>query len=276
MSAPPPFAWTSGEIHADVLFLVGAAALAYAVAWARGPSAAILHPSRFAAALLVLLATLNGPLHDLSDYYLFSAHMVQHLLLTLVVAPLLLAGTPAWMADALVRRVARVRALGALLRAATRPVPALVLYTVALVGWHLPGPYGAALADHRLHVAEHLALMAAALVAWWPVLSPSVRLPRLHYGAQILYLFAFGVPMTVVAAMITGAEHVLYPFYAAAPRLFDLSPMADQRLGGLIMWVPAGVIPLLAFTAVFFRGVAVDADEEDSGRRATSAMINSS
>jgi putative membrane protein len=265
MSAPPSFAWTSGEIHADVVFLVGAAALAYAVAWARGPSARVRHPLRFAAALLVLLAALNGPLHDLSDYYLFSAHMVQHLLLTLVVPPLLLAGTPGWMADALVRRVGRVRALGALLRVATRPVPALALYAVALVGWHLPGPYGAALEHHRVHIVEHLALMATALVAWWPVLSRSALLPPLHYGTQILYLFALGVPMTVVAAMITGAEHVLYPFYAAAPRLFALTPLADQRLGGLLMWVPAGVIPLAAFTAVFFRWVTVEADADDAG-----------
>ena len=68
--------------------------------------------------------------------------------------------------------------------------------------------------------------------------------------------------MTAVAAMITGAEHVLYPFYAAAPRAWDLSPFADQRLGGLIMWVPAGVIPLVAFTSVFFRWVADDSDDE--------------
>ena len=265
MSAPPPFAWTSGELHADVVFLAGAAALGYAVAWARGPRAGIERPTRFAAALLVLLVALNGPLHDLSDYYLFSAHMVQHLLLTLVVPPLLLAGIPSWMADAIVRRHGRVRALGALARAATRPVPALALYTVALVGWHLPGPYGAALEHHPLHIVEHVALMATALVAWWPVLSPSARLPRLHYGAQILYLFAFGIPMTVVAAMITGAEHALYPFYAAAPRLFGLTSLADQRLGGLIMWVPAGVIPLIAFTAVFFRWAADEADDEDSG-----------
>ncbi|PYN87887.1 MAG: cytochrome c oxidase assembly protein [Candidatus Rokuibacteriota bacterium] len=265
MSAPPPFAWTSGEVHADVVLLVGVAALIYAVAWARGPRASIQRPARFAAALLVLLVALNGPLHDLSDYYLFSAHMVQHLLLTLVVPPLLLAGTERWMADALVRRLTRARALGALLRTATRPVPALALYAVALIGWHLPGPYGAALAHHRVHVVEHLALMATALIAWWPVLSPSGLLPRLHYGAQVLYLFAFGIPMTAVAAMITGAEHALYPFYAAAPRLFALTPLADQRLGGLIMWVPAGVIPLVAFTVVFFRWVAVEADEEDFG-----------
>jgi len=273
MSSPPPFAWTSGELHADVVLLVGAAALAYALAWTHGPRAGLGRPARFMAALLVLLVALNGPLHDLSDYYLFSGHMVQHLLLTLVVPPLLLTGTPPWMADALVRPLGRARPLGALMRAATRPVPALALYAVALIGWHLPGPYNAALEHHRLHILEHLLLIVTALVAWWPVLSPSARLPRLHYGAQILYLFAFGMPMTVVAAMITGAEHTLYPFYAAAPRLFELTPLADQRLGGLIMWVPAGLIPLLAFTVVFFRWASAEAEDEHRGHDVASAMM---
>ncbi|MGH7303410.1 MAG: cytochrome c oxidase assembly protein [Candidatus Rokuibacteriota bacterium] len=262
MRAAPPFAWTSGEVHADVVLVVGLVALTYAVAWSWGPRAGLGRPALFMASLAVLLAALNGPLHDLSDYYLFSAHMVQHLLLTLVAPPLMLAGTPEWMADALVGRLGRARALDALLRVATRPVPALALYAVALIGWHLPGPYGAALEDHRWHVVEHLALIATALAAWWPVLSPSRLLPRLHYGAQILYLFAFGIPMTVVAAMITGAETTLYPFYAAAPRIFDLTALADQRLGGLIMWVPAGLIPLVAFTVVFFRWAAAEAEAD--------------
>src|SRR5207249_11600598 len=181
MDPAPPFAWTSGEIHVDVVLGVGLLAAAYARAWTRGPRGGLREPALFLAALLVLLVALNGPLHDLSDYYLFSAHMVQHLLLTLVVPPLLLAGTPRWMADALVRCLERVRVLGALGRAATRPVPALTLYAAALIGWHLPGPYGAALEHHRLHVVEHLALMATAPVAWWPSLAASVRLPRLHY-----------------------------------------------------------------------------------------------
>jgi putative membrane protein len=267
---PPPFVWTSGEIHADVVLGVGLLALAYALAWARGPRTALGMAGLFMASLLVLLVALNGPLHDLSDYYLFSAHMVQHLLLTLVVPPVLLAGTPGWMADAIVERLRRRRIVGDLLHAATRPVPALTIYAVALIGWHLPGPYGAALEHHRLHVVEHLVLIATAMLAWWPVLSPSARLPRLHYGAQILYLFAFGIPMTVVAAMITGAEDTLYPFYAAAPRLFGLTALADQRLGGLIMWVPAGLIPLVAFTVVFFHWVAAEDDDVDAaieGRR---------
>jgi putative membrane protein len=262
VTPPPPFSWTSGEVHADVVFGAGLLALAYAVAWARGPHRSVRQASLFGGGLLVLLGALNGPLHDLSDYNLFSAHMVQHVLLMLVVPPLLLAGTPAWMADALAAPLLRPRRLGAAIRLATRPVPALGLYTVALVGWHLPGPYGAALEHHGWHVIQHLALIATAVLAWWPVLSPGTRLPPLHYGAQILYLFALGLPMTVVAAMITGAEHVLYPFYATAPRVLPLTPLADQRLGGLIMWVPAGMMPLIAFTVVFFRWVAAEAQEE--------------
>lgn len=262
--APPPFSWTSGELHADVLLGVGALAAAYALAWATGPRRSAAEPALFFAGLGVLLLALNGPLHDLSDYYLFSAHMVQHLLLTLLVPPLLLAGTPGPLLDRLLAPLLRSHLGRAAVRATTRPVPALGIYSVALIAWHMPGPYNLALETHGWHVVEHLILIATAMGAWWPVASPSALAPRLHYGAQILYLFAFGIPMTVVASMITGAEHVLYPYYAAAPRLWDLQPLADQRLGGLIMWVPAGLVPLTAFTVVFFRWVAAEADEEPS------------
>src|SRR5216110_504939 len=221
MAAPVPFSWVRGEVHLDVL--LGVVLLAAAYTWAAVASrrpAPLGPPLAFFAGCAALLAALNGPLHDLSDYYLFSAHMVQHLVLTLVVAPLLLAGTPGWMLDRLLAPLIR-RPLGRGAVRLTRPVPALGLYAAALI--------------------------ATAVLAWWPVASASALAPRLHYGAQILYLFAFGMPMTAVAAMITGAEQVLYPFYAAAPRLFSLTPLDNQRLGGVIMWVPAGLIPLLAF-----------------------------
>jgi putative membrane protein len=245
-----------------VVVACGVAASAWAWAWyGRGGRPRPGPALRFGGALLALLLALNGPLHDLSDWYLFSAHMVQHLVLTLVVPPLLLTGLPGWMLDALLRPLLAFRASAALVRAATRPLPAFSVYAVALIGWHLPGPYNTALEVHNWHVAEHLVLLAAATLGWWPILSPSRRLPPLPYAAQLLYLFVFGMPMTVVAAMITGAERVLYPFYETAPRLFDLTPLADQRLGGVIMWVPSGLIPLAAFTVVFFRWAAAEADE---------------
>lgn len=257
----PPFSWLPGEVHAEVVVGVVLAGAAYGGARrAAGARVLAAESASFFGALLALLLALNGPLHDLSDYYLFSAHMVQHLVLTLVVAPLLLAGTPGWMLDGAIARLDRGGA-GPLARTLTRPLPAFTLASVALVAWHLPGPYAAALASHALHVAQHLVLLTTAVLGWWPVLSPSVRAPCLHYAAQILYLFALGLPMTVVAAMITGAEEVLYPHYAGAPRVFGLTPLEDQRLGGLIMWVPGGLIPLVAFSVVFFRWAAAEADD---------------
>ena len=260
MTAAPPLGWSLASVHPEVVLGVAAAAALYA--WgARTAPPRPVQAARFLGALAALLVALNGPLHDLSDGYLFSAHMVQHLVLTLVVPPLLLTGLPTGMADALLAPVLARAFTAAVARRLTRPLPALSLYAVALIGWHLPGPYNLALEIHGWHVVEHLALLATAVVGWWPIASPSRRLPPLPYAAQLLYLFVFGMPMTVVAAMITGAEQVLFPFYEAAPRIVDLTPLADQRLGGVIMWVPSGLVPLTAFTLVFFRWVASEADE---------------
>ena len=97
---------------------------------------------------------------------------------------------------------------------------------------------------------------------WWPVLSPVPELPRLHYAGQMLYLFLLGIPMSVVGALITLADQVLYPFYAAAPRVFGLPPLADQQIGGLMMWVPGGLVFWLAMTVVWFRWSASEPEEE--------------
>jgi putative membrane protein len=244
----------------SVIAGVGALAGAWASAWlARGERPGRGDVTAFASGLFGVLVALTGPLHDLSDHSLFSAHMVQHIILTSCVPPLLVAGTPGWMVDTLLRRLRVTR----IARQATRPVAALGVYTATLVAWHLPGPFAVALDFHAWHIVEHLMLMAAATLAWWPVVSRSRSAPGIHYSAQILYLFALGIPMTIVAAMITNAETVLYPFYAAAPRVADLTPLADQRLGGVIMWVPAGLVPLIAFTIQFFRWSAAEPDLDE-------------
>jgi putative membrane protein len=254
-------AWFPGELHADVVAGVLLLGAAYVWAWRRrGLALSRGRATSFAGSLVVALIALNGPIHDLSDRYLFSAHMVQHLLLTLVLPPLLLGGTPSWLVDDLIRLARRSVVLGWVAGRVTRPLPAFALYAIALIGWHLPGPYDIALETHGWHVVEHLTLIATAVLGWWPVVSSSTLAPALPHAAQILYLFVFGIPMTVVAIMITGAERVLYPFYAAAPRVSGLMPFDDQRLGGIIMWVPAGMIPLVAFTVVFFRWVAAEMD----------------
>ena len=212
----------------------------------------------FGAALLVIFASLNGPLHDLSDNYLFSAHMGQHLLLTLLFPPLLLYGTPAWV----VRRVLAPRWVTALARIVTRPVIAAATFTAPIVLWHVPVFYEAALRHHNLHILQHLVFLTTAAIMWWPVLSPVPELPRLPYPGQMLYLFLLGLPMSITGALITLSDSVLYPFYAAAPRVWDLDALADQQIGGLLMWVVGGLALWGAMTVVWFRWSAWEARGE--------------
>lgn len=203
----------------------------------------------FALALAVLFLALNGPLHNLSDNYLFSAHMAQHLLLTLVFPPLLLYGCPAHV----VRPLLRPRWVMAIARVITRPVAAGVIFTAPIVIWHFPVLYEAALRNHNLHIVQHLVFLATATLMWWPVLSPVPELPRIPHLLQMLYLFLLGIPMSITGALITLSDRVLYPFYAAAPRVGGLLPMQDQQIGGLLMWVLGGLMLWIVMTVIWFR-----------------------
>ena len=143
----------------------------------------------------VMLFALAGPIHELSDNYLFSAHMVQHSLLTLVVPPLLLLGTPGWLLRPLVSNGAVLRAG----RIITKPLIAFLIFNVVLNVWHFPVFYEGALREHPVHILEHLLFMSAAVIVWWPILSPLPELPRIPYPAQILYLVALvHLPNTAV------------------------------------------------------------------------------
>jgi putative membrane protein len=247
--------WLEWELHPSVI--LGLACLGGLYVLLGGASAPRRRLVAFGGSLFLLLITLNGPLDELSDQYLFSVHMVQHLLLTLVFPPLFLYGLPA----AVVRRVARP---GWVLRGGrflVRPLVAALLFTAVIVFWHLPRFYDAALRDEAVHIVEHLMFLVVSVIMWWPVLSPVPELPRTSYPGQMLYLFLLGIPMSIVGALITLAAQPLYTFYVGVPRLFGLSPLADQEIGGLIMWVPGGLIFWLAMTVVWFRWSA----REDRG-----------
>jgi len=258
-AGPPPlgpdgFDWTAW--HPDPTVVAGLAALGglYLAALRRGRAEGRrvkgVQAFSFFAGLVLLLGSLTGPLHDLADYYLFSAHMVQHLLLVFAMPPLLLYGTPGWMLSPLLRRPLVLK-LG---RRLTRPSGAFACFNLVLAAWHLPPLYNVAMDHHGVHIVQHLMIMVVSVILWWPVLSPSPELPRAPYPVQMLYLFVVGLPMVAVSIFITMAEGVLYPYYAAAPRVWaPLTPHADQHLGGLIMWIPGGLVFLLAISVVFFR-----------------------
>ena len=247
--------WSRFSVHISTV--VGILALGALYFWrTKDPSSrkhsrelGALAPSFFAAGLLVLFLSLNGPIHDLSDDYLFSAHMVQHLLLTLAVPPLLLAGTPGWM----LRPALKNSAVASVARFVTKPIACYAIFNLVIVFWHLPPMYNLAMANHNVHIVEHLMFLAAAVLMWWPLLSGLPELPRLSYPGQMLYCFLMTIPMSVVAISITYADHVLYPAYAAAPRVLAMTPLEDQLMGGLIMWIPGGLIFILIMTVVFFK-----------------------
>ena len=203
----------------------------------------------FFAGLALLFLSLNGWVHDLSDYYLFSAHMVQHLLLTLVAPPLLIMGTPGWM----LRPALQWRGVGPVARWLTRAPHAFLIFNVVLAAWHLPPAYNLAMARHAVHIVEHLCFMTAAVLMWWPILSPLPELPRLAYPGQMLYLFLMSIPMSLIAVCIGYSGHVLYPAYASAPRIWGLTPLEDQLTGALIMWVPGGFFFFAIISVVFFK-----------------------
>lgn len=256
-----------GEIHPETvagllllgaLYLLAVGPLRRRFGWADRVS-----PWRIAAflgGLGVTLLTVQGPLHDLSERALLSVHMVQHLLLTLVIPPLLLAGVPGW----LIRPVLSIPGAARLGRRLTRPALALPIYAVALTAWHVPALYEWALDNHGVHILEHVCLVAAGLLLWWPVLSPLPEWPRPSPPARLLYLFVAGIPMVPVAAFITLSDGVLYPFYGDVPWQWGLSPLEDQRLGGVIMWVGGPLAFLTAMTIVFFRWMGRGAEPAEA------------
>jgi putative membrane protein len=268
-AGPPPLGpegfdwsvWHADPVVVTGLALLGAAYVTATVRRHRIDPGATVEPAKcvaFFAALAILFGSLTGPVHDLSDYYLFSAHMIQHLLMAFAMPPLLLYGTPAFMLRPLLRDPRIVR-LGRFL---TRPSSAFAAFNLVIVAWHLPPAYNLAMNDHPVHIVQHLMIMAASVVLWWPVLSPVPELPRAPYPVQILYLFLVGLPMVMVSIFITMADDVLYPYYAAAPRVWAaLGAHADQHLGGLIMWVPGGLVFLVAISVVFFRWQAAGGED---------------
>jgi putative membrane protein len=203
----------------------------------------------FLVGVLVIFVALVLPVDEIGDRYLFSVHMVQHLLLTLVMAPLLLLGTPGW----LIRPVLKSPAIANVGQMLTRPVTAFVTFNLVFAAYHVPALYEMALENETLHIFVHLLLMITAVITWWPILSPLTELPRLPYPTQILYLFFQAIPPTLLGALITFANTVFISTYASAPRIFGISAIDDQQLAGLIMWIPGSAVYLFALTLVFFK-----------------------
>lgn len=250
-----PWSW---HPHLEVWVLV--AALLGAYLWALrtlGPSH--VEPVEFAATrrekvffavgCATILIAADSPMHELSERYLYSAHMIQHMLMTFVAAPLLMMGTPAWLWRVLLspRRVLPA------VRALTRPLVALVIFNVVLVFTHWPLIVTASVRTEAVHLLLHVLLFASALIMWTPVLSPLLELPRLSYPGRMLYLFLQSLVPTVPASFLTFGNEPLYHVYETFPRLWGISAHTDQLVAGLIMKIVGGFILWGVIAVLWFR-----------------------
>ena len=246
----------------DPVVLAGLAALAllFARGWARmRPQPHAWRALAFYSGLATIFVALISPLAALAEE-LFLAHMVQHLLLIMVAIPLLLLGTPSLVLlqglpraarPRAVRPLARQRALRAVLRVVSNPLVSLGTYITLLSLWHVPAWYDAALASAPVHALEHATFLLIATLFWGQVIDPEPWRAPLAHPLRIVYLFVATAHNTLLGGILSFAEPTLYAYGTLATRPFDLSAAADQQWGGIIMWVPGGMVHLVAISLVF-------------------------
>lgn len=223
-------------------------------------------PAAFGGGLFVLYLALASPIEPFASL-LLQVHMLQHLLLMMIVPPLVWLGSPLLpfvngLPRSMRREVAapllRSRELQSFGARLTHPVAALALFTAVTWLWHVPGAYEAALREPWLHVAQHASFLGAALVFWYPVVRPDPARPRWSLWLLLPYLLLADVQNTLLAAMFTFSDRVLYAHYELVPRLGGISALADQQGAGVLMWVPGSIAflaPLLWIGVRLFLGL---------------------
>ena len=253
---PAPWSW---NFEAWLLALLALSAIGYTVGLRRlwrnagsGRGVSRQQAGCFAAGWLTLVLALVSPV-DALGAHLFSLHMVQHELLMVLAAPLLVLGRPlatwAWaLSPAQRRSVGRCfgnRSWSRVWSALTEPLGAFALHAIALWGWHLPSAFDAALAHEGSHILQHLSFLVTALFFWWSVLGHD---PRGRYGPGHSAASLFGTMMHTGAlgALLSLGSSPWYEPYVASTLALGLDPVQDQQLGGLVMWVPAGLVYVVA------------------------------
>lgn len=258
--------------HPEVWLLVGGVALlaVYALRVVGPkvvpPGTPVIRPVQVVCLVLgvvLLWLASDWPMHDVSEEYLFSVHMVQHMALTFFVPPLLLLATPEWLARLVLGRGRAKRVFDAI----ARPVPAALGFSALQLATHWQAVVNASVQNGALHYLVHAALVTAAFIMWMPVCGPLPEL-RLSYPGQMLYLFVVSIVPTVPAAWLTFADGAVYSAYDIPERLWGISVTHDQQAAGLIMKLVAGGFLWVIITARFFQWSARFADTDRAADQA--------
>ncbi|MGH2712769.1 MAG: cytochrome c oxidase assembly protein [Thermoleophilaceae bacterium] len=231
-----------------------------AAARGRPPSGAgPLQALAFSAGMLALLAALASPIDGLGEGYLFSAHMVQHVLLGDIAPLLILLGLSRTIMRPATRRLMRLeRALGPL----ATPATGIALWLGLMYLWHVPALYDAAAENAGVHLLEHASFFAAGVALWWPLIQP-VPMRRRLTGLQPLgYVAAAKAGLAALGLYLAWSSTALYPYYEQTPRIWGLSPVEDQNIGGVIMMVEQSFTLVLVMVALFMRMLAQSEEEE--------------
>jgi putative membrane protein len=229
-----------------------------------------VRPLFFFAGIAVAFIALLSPIDEGGDQYLFSLHMLQHLLLMMVSPPLVLLGICGVRA-----RLDRFPGLRRVWWALTRPWAALVIFNAVMLVWHLPALYDTTLTVEPIHVLEHLSFIAVGVVFWWPIIDPlrETPAPTATPLTRIAMLVVSGIPPTVLGLIFALSRTPFYDFYVRAPRLWGLSALADQQIGGVAMLGIGNIVYFFAIVIIFMRLLAdADSDEQEAARALRGAV----
>jgi len=216
----------------------------------------------FVGAMVLLWFASDWPMHDISEEYLYSAHMLQHMVLAYFVPPLALIATPEWLMRAIVGDGRAYR----IYRWFAHPVAAGLIFNVVVMVSHIPGVVNRSAENSPIHYLVHVIVVTSALLMWTPVCGPLKEF-RISVGGQMIYLFLMSVVPTVPAAWLTFAEGVVYTHYDIPVRVFGLSATSDQQLAGVIMKLGGSVFLWSIVVYLFFRRFAARFAEENTYRR---------
>jgi putative membrane protein len=205
----------------------------------------------FALGWASLVLAVDSPIHEIGEQ-LFWVHMTQHEILMLISAPLLVLGrpllpflyalSPSWRQR--VANLGRTRLFRGPWDFISAPLCAWFISALALWAWHAPWLFTKAIENDSVHAAQHATFFLTALLFWWPLVNGA---PSMGYGGALVYIFTTAVHTSILGALLTFARTPWYAPYATTARLWNLTPLEDQQLGGLIMWIPAGTLLLAAF-----------------------------